>query len=170
MVLGPSPLAQGGVGKGRRDVIVIPYHRFEIISSLKPGAAIDVISAKTQPGRWFRLSWPTPPVDDRFEGHVEGDCFHIRRIIGYGNAFLPVVKGVVHGEEYGARIVVTMRPFVLVIIFMAAWLAMVGSALFSNLWPLSILMLIFAYVLIMSGFWFEASKQERILRATFDPD
>lgn len=170
MVLGPPPLAEGGVGKGGRNVNIIPYHRFEIISPLSPDAAIDAISAKTKPGQWFRLSWPSSASDDHFEGHVAGDRFRLRRIIGYGNAFLPVVEGVVHGEEYGTRIVVTMRPFAFVISFMAIWLTLVGSALFSSLWPLSLLMLVFAYALSMSGFWFEASKQERALRAIIDPD
>ena len=149
---------------------IIPYHRFEIISPLNPGAAIDAISAKTRPGQWFRLGVPSSASDDRFEGHVEGDHFRIRRIIHHGNPFLPVVEGVVHGEEYGTRIVVTMRPFVFAMVFMAIWLAVVGSALFSSLWPLSLLMLVFAYALSMSGFWFEASKQERALRAIIDPD
>jgi hypothetical protein len=167
MVLGASPLAERGVAESRRDVKFLPYHRFEFVSPLKPRDALAAMSAKTEPERLFRWRWPNAANEQRFEGTVGGDRFHVRRVIGYNNSFLPVINGVVHGQGAGSRIVVTMRPLVFAIAFVALWSVIALSMLFSPIWPATFFLLFFIYAFAMAGFWIEAGRQEQTLRKTF---
>ena len=146
---------------------LLPFHRFEINSPLDRQAALAAIAAHTEPEKWFRWRWPSSANDDRFEGQVSADGFHLRRIIGYRNSFLPVVDGVVHATGRSSRIEVRMRLFMFVIVFVALWTIGVGGSLFTAFWPLSVAMLVFMYALVMGAFWYEATKQERVLRQIF---
>lgn len=174
MVLGPPPLAKRGVEKSGRDVKLLPFHRFEINSPLDRQAALAAMAAHTEPENWFRWRWPSSKNDDRFEGQISAESFHVRRIIGYRNSFLPVVDGVVHASGRGSRIEITMRPFVFVFAFF-------GLAAFA-MFPIAFVtgdslgfligggFLLFIYAMTMGGFWFEAAKQERVLRQIFKAD
>lgn len=167
MVLGAPPLAKGGVEEGWAVVKLLPFHRFEINSPLDRQAALAAIAAHTEPEKWYRWRWPSSANDDRFEGQIGADSFHVRRIIGYRNSFLPVVDGTVHAAGRGSKIEVQMRPFAFVAVFAAVWVAGVSVALFTPMWPFGLGMLAFFYAMTMGGFWYEASKQEQTLQEIF---
>jgi len=144
-----------------------PYHRFEIHSPLRPTEAARVIAAHTEAERFFRFSWPNPANDTRFEGEIRGDSFTVRRVIGYRNSFLPVVEGAIAQSARGSLVTIRMRPMILVIVFLALWFGGILFALGSPAWPIALVMLGFAYLMTLAGFWFEANKQEQTLRALF---
>jgi hypothetical protein len=173
MVLGAPALAEGGVAQGRRDVKWLPYHRFEIASPLSLQAAMDAMRAHVEPVKWFRWRWPSAHNDDRFEGEIGADSFHARRILGYRNSFAPEIRGTISATGRHARVTIEMKPSALVLAFLAVWttgivagsVALIGADP-SLVW-LPLLMLAFAYLMTLGGFWFEATKQERVLRQIF---
>lgn len=151
------------------DVRLLPYHRFEITSPLKREDALAAITAHVEAAQWFRFRWPSQNNDERFEGEVTAEGFSIRRVMGYRNSFAPTVRGQIESIGAMSRIVVTMRPFAFVIAFCAVWSLLVLSALFTpgaGPW-FSLLLLAALYLMLMGGFWYEANKQERVLRAIF---
>ncbi len=171
MVLGPPPLAKGSVEKSGGDVKWLPFHRFEINSPLDRQAALAAMAAHTEERKWFRWRWPSSKNDDRFEGQINAEGFHVRRVIGYRNSFLPVVDGVVHASGRGSRIEIKMRPFVFVVALVGITALPIFSIAISTGDSLGFLIgggfLLFIYAMTMGGFWFEAAKQERTLRTIF---
>jgi hypothetical protein len=171
MVLGPSALAEGSVGESGGDVKLLPFHRFEINSPLDRQAALAAMAAHTEDRKWFRWRWPNSKNDDRFEGQLNADGFHVRRIIGYRNSFLPVVDGVVHASGRGSRVEITMRPFVFVVALVGITSLPIFSIAISTGDSLGFLiaggLLLFIYAMTMGGFWLEAAKQEQTLRQIF---
>lgn len=165
MVLGAPALAEGCVDQGGRVMKLVPFHRFSFTTRLSRAAALAALGAHVEPEKWFRT---TRPRDDRrFEGFIEGDALHMRRIIGYRNSFLPVVTGRIEDAPGGARVRIAMRPFIFVMVFMAIWLFAFGAILLSGGSDMTIfaaLIVLVAYAMITGGFWFEAAKQERTLR------
>jgi hypothetical protein len=149
----------------------LPHHRFEIVSPLDRQAALAAVTAHTEPENWFRFTWPNSANDKRFEGVVGADGFHVRRVIGYRNSFLPVIDGKVHAAGRGSRIDVSMRLFWFVYAFVGIWVvaALTGFAASGGAVGLAFgaAMILFVYVMTMAGFWFEAGKQERTLREIF---
>lgn len=148
----------------------LPYHDFEIVSPLGAQAARDAISAQVDSEKVFRIGWQNRDNVKYFEGTVGTDGFHLRRIISYRNSFLPVIDGTIQGGASGSRIAVKMRMFVFVYVFGAIW---AGAALVAivNAGALGLAigvgLLLFFYAMTMIGFWLEAGKQERKLRAIF---
>jgi hypothetical protein len=168
MVLGAPALAEERMGQSGRDVKLVPYHRFEITSPLKREDALAAMAKHVEPVSWFRFGWPNSANDKRFEGEVTIDGFNVRRVMGYRNSFMPVVRGEVQSAGAMSRIIVTMRPFIFVIVFCAIWCVAVitGLTAGSQIWFAAV-MLIFLYLMVMGGFWFEASKQEQALKEIF---
>jgi hypothetical protein len=161
------------MAQGWRDVNWLPYHRFELTSPLALQAAMDALRAHVEPVKWLRWRWPSSGNDERFEGDVGADRFNVRRIIGYRNSFLPEVQGAVTTTGRHTRVAIEMRLSTLVLIFIALWCTGVVAALIGTIsanprliW-LPLLMLAFLYAMTMGAFWFEASKQERVLRRIF---
>lgn len=168
MVLGAPPLAERGMAESWRDVNWLPYHRFEIETRLTRQEALDALAAHVEPENWFRVGWPNSKNDKRFEGTITPEGFRVRRVIGYRNSFLPVISGDVQAVGGMSKVIITMRPFVFVIAFCALWCAIALSTLTSGAPALvGIAMLAFLYLMVMGGFWFEASKQEQTLREIF---
>lgn len=145
----------------------LPYTRFEITSPLRREDALKVFAAHVEATKWFRWNWPNSANDTRFEGEMTASGFEVRRILGYRNSFVPVVRGEIESAGAMSRITITMRPLIIVIAFCALWCAAVVSMAATGEAWLSVAMLAFLYVLVMGGFWFEASKQERVLREIF---
>lgn len=128
------------------------------------------MKAVTEPEKWFRIGWPNSANDNRFEGSVSGNGFHVRRIIGYRNSFLPVVDGTIQAGASGTRIHVQMRMFIFVYAFCAIWAAgaLAATTAGGAIGPLiTLALLFFLWAMTMIGFWLEAGKQERTLRAIF---
>lgn len=171
MVLGAPSLAEGSVDAGGCDVRLLPYHRFELSSPMKATDALDAMRARTEQVQWFRWRWPSVKNDDRFEGEVTASGFNVSRVLGYRNSFAPRVLGEVHSLGGMSRIVVTMRPHAAILIFLAVWTALFGVGLWfsgagGSPW-FAALMIIAVYLMTSGGFWFEANKQERVLREIF---
>jgi hypothetical protein len=148
----------------------LPHHRFEIVSPLARQAAFEAMKAHVEPENWFRIGWPNSANDKRFEGTISGDGFHVRRVIGYRNSFLPVIDATFHPGASGTRIQVQMRMFIFVYGFCAIWLTAMISTVFASEGPFRLLaigMIAFLYIMTMLGFWIEAGKQERTLRDIF---
>jgi len=146
----------------------LPYHSFEIASPLRPQAAHEALAAHVEPENLFRFGGPKDNA--RFEGTLSPDSFHLRRIIGYRNSFLPVIDGTIHGGASGSRIAVKMRMFLFVYIFGAIWALAATTAIFTaGALGLAIGagLLFFFYAMTMIGFWLEAGKQEQTLRTIF---
>lgn len=167
MVLGAPALAQGGMGESGRKVKWLPYHRFEIISPLKPQEALRAIATRTEPATLFRLEWPRERNEGRFQGAVTADGFSVTRIMGYRNSFAPVVRGVVKSGAHGSVIQITMRPHVFVSAFILLWCAVMIAVFWSVAWYAGLATLVFMYAFAMGGFWYEAAKQEQTLRTIF---
>lgn len=148
----------------------LPHHRFEIRSPLDTGVALAALASHTEPENWFRFTLPNSANDERFEGQISGEAFHLRRVVGYRNSFLPVIDGTVGAARHGSVIQVRMRMFWFVYAFLAVWtmgaLIMLASAGDVGLIA-GPLFLLFAYLMAMGGFWFEASRQEQTLRSIF---
>lgn len=126
--------------------------------------------AVTEPENWFRIGWPNSANDRRFEGTVSADGFHVRRVIGYRNSFLPVIDAKFHAGASGTRIDVQMRMFVFVYVFGAVWIAAALTAMAAGGIPglaMGAGLILFFYAMTMFGFWLEAGKQERTLREIF---
>lgn len=166
MVLVAPPLAKERLGRSGRDVKLIPYHRFEITSRLKPADALAAIAAHIEERKWFRWDWPSASNDDRFSGEVTIDGFSITRIMGYRNSFAPVTLGEIHDAGSFSRIVIIMRPYIFVLIFCVFFATVSIASLAASAIP-GTLMLVFLYALVMGCFWFEANKQEQVLRRIF---
>ena len=99
MVLGSSPLAEGGLGEGGSDVMLVPYHRFVLHSRLSPQDAFRAMLAQTSrsDARWF-------------QGEVNADGFKVCPVLDHpGDYFRPIVIGRIQPDSLGSRIVVSMR-------------------------------------------------------------
>jgi hypothetical protein len=117
-----------------------------------------------------------PPL---FKWQVQGDPAYFGRVgetefkifprIGYRNSFVPIVCGKLVDEKAGAVAYVRMRLHLSVVIFMAVWIAFVGSifiglavpTIIERQSPIAILivpaaLLVFGTVLPCGAFWFEA--------------
>ncbi len=167
MVLVAPALAEKRLGRGGRDVKLIPYHRFEIVSALPQIEALRAIASRIEERKLFRITAMSAANDERFAGTVTGNRFSITRIMGYRNSFAPVIEGVVNEGGRFSRVMVTMRPSIFVAIFLAFFFTIffsitlgVGSEI---LWfALAAPLLMYAGVLF--GFWLEANKIEQTLR------
>lgn len=129
------------------------------------------MAARTEAENWFRFSWPNSANDNRFEGVIGADGFHVRRVIGYRNSFLPVIDATIHAAAHGSRIDVRMRMFWFVYAFVGLWVLVALTGLIAAGGPFGLafgaLMIMFVYAMTMGGFWFEAGRQERTLREIF---
>ncbi len=114
------PPALGPEASGWFDLFTLPWRRYEIFSRLAPGEVVEAMRNATEPRRWFR--WPSR-LALGFEGTVEADSFLVSRIIRYRNSFLPFIAGRIEPAPGGTRILISMRPHLFVLIFMAGWMA-----------------------------------------------
>jgi hypothetical protein len=117
-----------------------------------------------------------------FEGVVLQDSFKIYRLIYYRNSFLPIIIGKLEPVPGGTRITITMRLHPFVAVFMAFWIACVGSSAFamrhavkqrgatSFAVAVPAGMILFAAVLSISCFDIERRKARKLLFAIVHPD
>ncbi len=167
-------------------MMLIPYERLTIKTTLRAGDALQRLEDSVEPRRYFRW-WGSGHKP--YEGKVEGDRFTIARIIHYRNSFLPIIKGEIQSELGGCSIHITMYPHILVIAFMVLWLGGVGFAFLSFLGyfissvqtsgqqpfsPAGLLlpagMLAFGYVLFWGSFKFESVKSKAFFRELFQAE
>lgn len=169
MVLVAPPLAEERLGRSGRNVRPVPFHAFEIVSSLKRQDALSALRAHIEPAKFFRVRWPNPANDKRFQGVISDSGFAISRVLGYNNVFAPLSTGTIEGAGVGSQIKVTMKPPLIVVGFYLVILAFGAIGIFVGGGDIGMVALVAAilYVLVMVGFWMEAGKQERTLREIF---
>ena len=105
-----------------------------------------------------------------YEGYISEKYFSIKRIIGYGNSFLPRIKGSIQKDIQGTKIEVKMRLQDFVAVFLGIWCFGVGTGFIailissinkSEFEPVMFIplgMFLFAYLLTLGGFKSESSK------------
>ena len=170
MVLGTPALAERSMEKGGRNVTLLPLHRFEINSPLDRQAALAATGEHTEPHQWIRIGW-NEDKEDRFEGQLVERHFHIRRITRRRDDMNPVIQGEIDLGATGSVVKVQMRPTLNAIGFLA--LAPVMSAIMltspsdTDVKVFAVLLPIAAYIFIVGPFWYNAAKQERLLRIIF---
>jgi len=108
-----------------------------------------------------------------FEGELKNNEFEIKRIIRYRNSFLPLIKGRVENSGDGTRLIIEMRINVSAALFMTIWcgflaLGISWTIIFQDDYEpdsigIPIAMLVFGYVLVMSGYLYEARKAKDLL-------
>ncbi|HEY6421101.1 MAG TPA: hypothetical protein VIX59_19060 [Candidatus Binataceae bacterium] len=103
-----------------RDLVALPWRRYEIFSHLAPAEVVAAMRNATEPRRWFRR--PFRAVQG-FEGIVAEDSFLVNRVIGYQNWFLPFVKGRIEAAPGGTKILISMRPHLVALVSMAAFMS-----------------------------------------------
>lgn len=183
MVLGPPPLAEGGVGESGCDVIPGLTHDFEITSPFSRTDAMAAIARHIEPIKWFRLQirigfW-TVHGDrgaDQFEGEMTPDGFIAQRIMGYQNLCPPRLRGLIMTAGRGSVVTVQMTPTAFGYTF-PALLALVILATAMDALPVAgvtapNMPVVFAVFAVMTAiwfiaFWFEALRQETTLRIIF---
>lgn len=108
-------------------MILIPYEQFTIETSLLADEARDRLVQVTEPNRLFRWWWTEHKA---YEGNIQGYQFSVSRIINYRNSFLPSIAGQIQPARSGCSIRITMRLHIVVLAFIALWLAGGGLLLF----------------------------------------
>src|SRR5437762_14352357 len=83
---------------------MLPWRRCVIETTLSAEGANQELSKNV--GRRRIFGWP----ETAFVGSRRPDGFHMSRVIGYGNGLLPVVDVRVESAQFGARLLVSMRP------------------------------------------------------------
>jgi hypothetical protein len=150
---------------------LVPWHRFTVDSPLPPRAALERLAREVgSGGNWFGFGGDGKP----FRGNVERDGFQVTRVIGYRNSFLPVVSGTVEPRGSGSRVRVEMRLHGFVMAFLPLFLLLFTSSFaargqqFVQESALEVAGIVgFVAAIMLGGFWFEATRQERMLRAIF---
>jgi len=159
-----------------RDLVALPWRRYEIFSHLAPAEVVAAMRNATERRRWFRR--PFRAVQG-FEGIVAADSFLVSRIIRYRNSFLPFITGRVEPAAEGTKILISMRPHLLVLVFMAVWMAgpiaIVVFVLFQrgpqgrSLGLLASGMAAFGYLLCSISFGLEARRALKMLHKILLP-
>jgi hypothetical protein len=154
---------------------LVPYERVVLHGQLSAEEVIRRLAAAVEPRKRFRISFLADHKP--YQGEITGHRFSVSRIIGYRNSFLPTVDGVVRAAGQGAVLEATLMPHPVVLAFMGFWLSAVllGSlAVLSTqlppgrsrwLFAFPAGMLLFGYLLMQGGFWFEARRAKDFLHS-----
>ena len=153
-----------------------PSDRFEIATVLAREAIVAALNSRIEPRKRLRSSSDHAP----FQGEIARDGFRITRVIHYRNAFLPVVTGRFLSGPAGTRVNIRMSPHPVVTAFLWTWCSGLGLAMITVLGgllhrqapalPIMAIpfgMIVFGWALVSAGFWFEATKQKRMLIMMF---
>jgi len=152
---------------------LLPHDRFAFDSPLSPDEASVRLAGFVEPRRMIRFG--RGPTTRDFEGEVAARSFHVQRVIGYNNSFLPRIRGTIQPGERGSRVEGTMSLHPVVGIFLCIWmgaaaiygLATSVAAIYGGSGPGDVLipcgMLLFGWVLTSGAFTFEARVARRLL-------
>ena len=162
-------------------MFLLPYEKFEIEASLSLEQSrqrlASIIGRKPSFAESFKYMFRKSGTD-QFMGEVTQEGFKIRRIIYYRNSFLPQITGQFLPSPRGTKVQVTMTLHPVVLVFMAIWFAAVGFALVASapiglkdpLQPIFLIqasMFLFGFIMVQSGFLFEARKARKIISRLF---
>jgi hypothetical protein len=99
---------------------LLPWRNFVIGTSWSPDIAIVEIQKRVGVRGFLDMGGGSEPFAGRL---VNGNEFHFSRRISYRNSFLPVISATVEpSHREGARIRVTMRMNLFVMVFMTIWM------------------------------------------------
>jgi hypothetical protein len=122
-----TPPAIGPEPQVWRELIALPWRRYEILTHMQPAEALAAIARATGPrGSLLRPVWKRT---HDLEGAVESDGFAISRVIRYRNSFLPMIRGRLAPAPGGTLVTVSMRPMWFVVIFWIFWMSAAAVAL-----------------------------------------
>jgi hypothetical protein len=165
-------------------MLFLPFDNFTITTNLNPEQVSEKLSNVIEPPKRFRNSgiWAKPP-SKLYEGKISGYNFRINKIINYRNSFLPIIEGRICPDIIGCQIKIKMQLHMTVMIFMLFWLgnllptalsfivAMIADNTINPLMGLAPLgMCLFAYILCMSGFNWEAKNAKKFFYELFQSE
>jgi hypothetical protein len=107
---------------------LLPYHKFRIVTSLKPAEVEERLHAEISPPVWGFDAMFADPTNTYFRGVIANGNFKVMRIIRNRNSFLPVVIGHIESSNNGSRVFVKLRLHLLVAVFMSIWLGGIAVA------------------------------------------
>jgi len=149
-----------------------PWYHYDIQTSLNREKVVELLGLEVEPRKWLRIS----RRHKRFEREVTWEGFKIMRIIHYRNSFLPIVHGRFEQGDRGIDIKVRMRLHPFAMAFMCFWfgslgfgICMTGAGIICGKTKLSPFlripfgMILFGWLLVSGGFWFEAKKATVLL-------
>jgi hypothetical protein len=108
-----------------RDCLRPPFRKYEFTTTMSPAHAARILQENVEPPR--KWGWPTSTKRGYFEGRVAGSRFKIHRVVGYQNAFLPIIEGNFRRDGLATMVAVNMRlvwpvvPVWIGIIVFLAW-------------------------------------------------
>ena len=154
----------------------LPFEELTINTELSPDEVKRRLSGVVEPpgGSGVESAGGKP-----YQGRVEGDTFKVRRVIGYRNMFLPVVKGVIRPEADGSSIRLKMGLRSPILVFVAAWLGFSGVVTAMSLYSMlrdvafnmgftpPFILLLLGYAFSMVGFKVESTNAKTFLRRLF---
>lgn len=154
--------------------LFLPFEKLTYRTKLSREEALAKLADNIGPEKPFGFGATKTASDKPYVGQCYGNSFDVKRAIGYRNSFLPIIKGEVGSDISGTKVHVTMRPSVLVLVFMAFWMTGVGVAcvftIFStNKQDLSVfsfipfVMLLFGIGMLYGGFKIEANIAKKDL-------
>ena len=104
----------------------LPQESLVYKTHLSKDEIINRLKNETEPKQWIRTGGVfTDEKYKTFEGIVNEDSFQIRRIIRYGNSFLPQVEGKIEENKENTLIHIKMKLHTFVIIFLCVWCSFV---------------------------------------------
>lgn len=99
----------------------LPYEAYILYTDLPVQEVLDRIKENVRPLSRKILSGQQP--DKPYEGTVTEPMFEISRVISYRNSFLPKISGRVFSRGPQTHVIVKMRLFSFVAVFMTIWLS-----------------------------------------------
>ena len=99
------------------NTLFIPFENFTLVTPLSKDEVRKRLLENTEPKKFFRMPFRSPDSHKLYEGEVRGYEFNIRRIIHYGNGYLPVVEGRIVPAAGKTMVHIVMRPSIYAIAF-----------------------------------------------------
>jgi len=93
-----------------RDLVALPWRRYEIMTRLGPAEIVALMRGATKPNQWFGFGLELEPEPPRpFSGTVTADGFIVSRRHWFWSYPVPVVIGRLGWAPGGTGISITMR-------------------------------------------------------------
>lgn len=106
-----------------RDLVALPWRRYEIMTRLSPAEIVAVMQRVTKPNQWLGFRLDLEPEPSRpFSGTVTADGFMVSRRHWFRNSLVPVVIGRLEWAPGGTRICITMRYSWFLLAFWILWM------------------------------------------------
>ncbi len=106
-----------------RDLVALPWRRYEIMTRLSPAEVVALIRGATKPNQWLGFGLELEPEPPRpFSGRVTADGFIVSRRHWFWNYPMPVVIGRLGWAPRGTRICITMRYSWFLMAFWILWM------------------------------------------------